>query len=318
MVRLLHKIFQRQSVTQLSIWIYKRHFRTTTLRHSHEHVVIVSKSNNIYTNLALEEWLYENEDLSKKSILLLWKNQPTVVIGRHQNPWLECNVEEIVDSGIDLARRSSGGGTVYHDEGNLNCSFIKERKLYNRKWNLGLVVDTVTSAWDIDLSLNSREDIVLDKLYKKSHFQWTSSDLYFDIHVGVKSKATQSLPSAVKNISDYVDVDFTSLVTVIGQQLKDWEWIYGKSPKFTINKIFTKTINSELNTLTINIEINKGRISDVEIDISPIICQRVNGFGRKLAEKFVNVKFWKTDLDNCIHDILRVIKTEEYNDDFDI
>ena len=77
----------------------------------------VSSSTNIFENLALEEWLYENLDLSKTDCLLMWRNAPAVVIGRHQNPWLECDVQEAVKRNICVARRSSGGGTVYHDEG---------------------------------------------------------------------------------------------------------------------------------------------------------------------------------------------------------
>ncbi|CAB0044769.1 unnamed protein product [Trichogramma brassicae] len=53
--------------------------------------VFISQSTDIYTNLALEDWFYRNYDFSKHHILLLWKNDPCVVIGRHQNPWLECN-----------------------------------------------------------------------------------------------------------------------------------------------------------------------------------------------------------------------------------
>lgn len=48
--------------------------------------VFVSQSNNIFTNLALEDWLYRNFDFSKHHVLMLWSNDPCVVIGRHQNP----------------------------------------------------------------------------------------------------------------------------------------------------------------------------------------------------------------------------------------
>lgn len=82
-----------------------------------EKVVYVSSSKNIFENLALEEWLYENVDMTDRDCLLLWRNGPAVVIGRHQNPWLECNTEAAADCGAVLARRNSGGGAVYHDEG---------------------------------------------------------------------------------------------------------------------------------------------------------------------------------------------------------
>lgn len=48
--------------------------------------VFVSQSHDIFTNLALEDWLYRNFDFSKHHVLMLWSNDPCVVIGRHQNP----------------------------------------------------------------------------------------------------------------------------------------------------------------------------------------------------------------------------------------
>ena len=133
---------------------------------THRHKVIVSESQDIYTNLALEEWIYETEDLTNQSILLMWRNRPAVVIGRHQNPWLECDVNEILRNSVDLARRKSGGGAVYHDLGNLNLSFLMKKDIYNRKKNLELVVEAITQQWSIDLGINHRDDILLEGLYK--------------------------------------------------------------------------------------------------------------------------------------------------------
>ncbi len=55
-----------------------------------------------------------------------------MVIGRHQNPWTEADVPFLRSSYIDLARRNSGGGTVYHDLGNINCTFFTTRPKYQR------------------------------------------------------------------------------------------------------------------------------------------------------------------------------------------
>lgn len=130
------------------------------------HIAIVSKSTDIFTNLTLEDWLYNHEDFTKKSVLLLWRNGPSVVIGKHQNPWMECNVKLISEYGINLVRRKSGGGTVYHDMGNLNISVLTSRKCYDRRKNLELVIEAVTSRWDISLEINKRHDILLDGMYK--------------------------------------------------------------------------------------------------------------------------------------------------------
>lgn len=80
--------------------------------------IIRSLSNCIFTNLAFEEHLFTKVfPKSTIPILLLWQNHPTVVIGRFQNPWLETNVKFARDNDINIARRISGGGTVYHDLG---------------------------------------------------------------------------------------------------------------------------------------------------------------------------------------------------------
>ena len=71
--------------------------------------VFVSQSNNIFTNLAIEDWLYRNTDFNRHHVLLIWRNCPTVVVGRHQNPWLESNMGYLAENGIDVARRNSGG-----------------------------------------------------------------------------------------------------------------------------------------------------------------------------------------------------------------
>lgn len=148
--------------------IYKRCYVTEATNH----LVFVSHSDDIFINLAFEDWLYENEDLTNKSILLMWKNKPTVVIGRHQNPYLECNVWKLFNDNVNLARRKSGGGAVYHDEGNLNCSFLKDRSFYKRHSNLDLVVRAIKANWDIDLDINTREDILLDGFYKVCYQNW--------------------------------------------------------------------------------------------------------------------------------------------------
>lgn len=85
--------------------------------------IIISGENNPYYNIALEKELFENVGKDER-ILYLWQNEKTVVVGRNQNPFMECNVEKIISDGGYIARRVSGGGAVYHDLGNLNFTFI--------------------------------------------------------------------------------------------------------------------------------------------------------------------------------------------------
>ena len=75
-----------------------------------------------YFNLAAEEYLLKN---FKENIFMLWQNEPSIVIGKHQDVWAEVNLKFVQDQQIKIARRFSGGGAVYHDPGNLNLTFIE-------------------------------------------------------------------------------------------------------------------------------------------------------------------------------------------------
>lgn len=129
--------------------------------------VIISESHDIFTNLALEDWLYQNCDFTNHQILLLWRNTSCVVIGRHQNPWLESNLQPNDD--IILARRNSGGGAVYHDMDNLNLTFFTSRDFYDRRHNLEIMRRSINKEWGVKCEINSREDIVCNG-FKVSFF----------------------------------------------------------------------------------------------------------------------------------------------------
>lgn len=130
--------------------------------------VFMSQSTDIYTNLALEDWMYRNMDFSNHHVMMVWRNEPCVVIGRHQNPWLEANVPFLAEKEIALARRNSGGGTVYHDRGNLNITFFTPRERYDRKYNLELIKRALYRGFGIKSFINTRDDIIVQDKYKVS------------------------------------------------------------------------------------------------------------------------------------------------------
>lgn len=82
-------------------------------------------------------------------------------MGRNQNPWIEANIEYLENNDINLLRRRSGGGTVYHDLGNLNISFIQNINTSNAKKNL-MMVKNVLEKNGVDLTINERYDMRLD------------------------------------------------------------------------------------------------------------------------------------------------------------
>ncbi|XP_037713101.1 lipoyltransferase 1, mitochondrial [Drosophila subpulchrella] len=183
--------------------------------------VFISQSSDVFTNLALEDWLYKNFDFSHHHVLLLWANDPCVVIGRHQNPFTEANVSRLVERGITLARRNSGGGAVYHDLGNLNCTFFSPRERYDRKYNLNIVTRALFREWAIKAEINERDDIVVRnkkisgtaaKLgHPNSYHHCTILASANKLHLGESlvrepanyiSRATASVPSQIRNLVD--------------------------------------------------------------------------------------------------------------------
>lgn len=119
--------------------------------------VIVSDQYDPFLNRAVEQYLTEQQEEGIVT-LYLWKNQKTVVIGYNQNPYAECNVQLLLDEGGHLMRRGTGGGAVYHDLGNINFSFIADRKLYDVRRQLA-VVQKALSAWGLDTEISGRNDL---------------------------------------------------------------------------------------------------------------------------------------------------------------
>lgn len=120
----------------------------------------VSKSDDPYLNLAVEQYLMETvgED---GCILYLWQNRHTVVIGRNQNAWAECRTTELSQDGGHLARRLSGGGAVYHDMGNLNFTFLVSKKNYDLPKQLQVIV-TACRNLGLDAQITGRNDVTVN------------------------------------------------------------------------------------------------------------------------------------------------------------
>lgn len=85
---------------------------------------IVNESRDPAFNLALEEYLMGRVERGHPGFAILWQNRPTIVVGRFQNTRQEINEAFVRERGIDVVRRMTGGGAVYHDAGTLNYTFI--------------------------------------------------------------------------------------------------------------------------------------------------------------------------------------------------
>ena len=122
--------------------------------------VIVSNQYDPFLNRAVEQYLTDNQEEGMVT-MYLWKNQRTVVIGYNQNPYSECNVQLLLDEGGHLMRRGTGGGAVYHDLGNINFSFIADKKLYDVRKQLSVIQDALLS-YGLQTEISGRNDLTCE------------------------------------------------------------------------------------------------------------------------------------------------------------
>jgi lipoate-protein ligase A len=142
--------------------------------------VLRSASRNVYENLALEEYLFRRLEADERA-LLLWRNRDSVVIGRYQNPYIECSLQNMERNGVSLARRQSGGGTVWHDEGTLCFTFFGPRQGFDRRENIEITLRALKNL-GVPAEVNERLDILVeDKKISGSAFRESGG---FSFHHG--------------------------------------------------------------------------------------------------------------------------------------
>ncbi len=121
------------------------------------------ETNDPYFNLALEELLLKN---SKEEYFILFVNSSSVIIGKHQSGHIEVNTKFVTKNQIPVIRRISGGGTVYHDTGNLNFSFIRQcesgKQVDFRKYTKP-VIDFLKQM-GVDARFEGKNDLKIDGL----------------------------------------------------------------------------------------------------------------------------------------------------------
>jgi lipoate-protein ligase A len=130
--------------------------------------IYISRSTDPYLNLSLEHYLLQSTPPTS-TILLLYTNRPSLIIGRNQNPWVETNLALLrnplppaSEDAIPLVRRRSGGGAVFHDEGNVNYCVITPTSSFDRDKHAHMVVRALHSLGATRAAVNARHDIVLD------------------------------------------------------------------------------------------------------------------------------------------------------------
>ncbi|KRU22818.1 lipoate--protein ligase [Psychrobacter pacificensis] len=135
--------------------------------------ILKSAVTNPWFNLATEDWIFNTLD-PESHTLFLWRNSETVVIGRSQNPWVECKIDKMEADDVFLARRQSGGGAVFHDLGNTNFTFLSPKADYDQDANFTIIVNALKKL-GIDAEKSGRNDMqVGDKKISGSAFKHAS------------------------------------------------------------------------------------------------------------------------------------------------
>ena len=111
-----------------------------------------------FINLAQEMSLVQ---AAQEPVLYLWQNAPSIILGRCQNVWAELDVTRCNEQGVQIVRRETGGGAVYHDLGNLNFSFIVPRALYDVDGQTQVILQAL-AAVGVQAQQSGRNDLLVD------------------------------------------------------------------------------------------------------------------------------------------------------------
>jgi lipoate-protein ligase A len=275
---------------------------------------INSTTTNPYFNIAAEEHLLKH---FVDDIFYLYRNEPSVIVGKHQNTLAEIDIGFAKELGIKVVRRLSGGGAVYHDLGNLNFVFIKNGEVGKLVDFKGFTQPIVNSLADLgivakfeghnSLTVNGKkisgnaEHIFKNRvlhhgtLLFSSNLDQLAQVLYVD-EKRYTDKAIKSVRANVTNInemlSEKMSIDDFSLFLwnkIVKSNCKSmeyiftsndincinhlceskylqWDWNFGYSPKYVLKR----EINLGERALIFIIQVDRGRISDIEIQGSYI------------------------------------------------
>lgn len=294
-------------------------------------------------NLALEEHALRTFDMGE-SYLLFYVNEPSVIIGKHQNTVEEINQDFIHERSIHVVRRISGGGAVYHDFGNLNFSFITryDPSRFNNYAEFHEPVLRALRALGVPAETSGRNDIVAEGRKISGNAQFTTGErmfshgtLLFDSNLDdvvralnvkagkIESKGIKSIRSRVANIREFLgeremtvdglrrvlletifgsaddpprreltDADWEAVHRLSEAKYRTWEWNYGLSPKFNVQRVKRFAIGE----IDARLDVEEGRIRTIRF------------FGdffakadlAELEELLTNVRYERADIEAAL------------------
>lgn len=201
--------------------------------------VFISQSKDVYTNLALESWMFQNFDFKDHHVLLLTKNDPCIVIGNTQNPWVETNIKNLkhlAENGVQLARRSNAGPASYQDEGNLNMTFFTCKDNHDSKYGMELIRRALFREFTLKTRVNQNNDLMIrNKKVSSSSAKVGDNSAYLQCSLLVNvnkpdlvdalCKTEPKTTMAYMNLTDEdYKVNVNNLVSAIG-----WEYMRTKA-----------------------------------------------------------------------------------------
>ena len=262
-------------------------------------------------NLAVEEYILKHLNVDHEDYILFYINGPSIIIGKNQNTSEEVNLKYIEENGIDVVRRLSGGGAVYHDEGNLNFSFITKddgNSFNNYKKFTQPIVDALRNL-GVEAELTGRNDIQVGERKISGNAQFTTrgrmfshGTLMFNSNIEevvnslnvseekMRSKGIKSVRSRVANITEFLehememeqfveallhsiydgeqperyvlrDEDWEIVHDISKERYANWDWNFGKSPKFDVES----KRRFPIGTIDVRLNVNKGTITEAKI-----------------------------------------------------
>lgn len=307
-------------------------------------IYIRNDDNRPQFNLALEQYVFDSLD-EFDEIFLLWINGPSIIVGKNQNTIEEVNLDYIKENNIDVVRRLSGGGAVYHDLGNLNYTIIsksKESSAFNFEAFSRPVIE-VLAKLGVKAEFTGRNDLTIDgkkfcgnAQYMKKGKVLHHGAMLFDTDLTVlgnalkvsqdkiASKGVKSVRSRVTNIIDHLEEkitieefkqlllehmfqdmelkeyklteeDYENINKLMEERYNTWEWNFGESPKFNIEK--SKRYPA-------------GKI-ETKIDVEDGIIKSLKIYGdffgggeiSTVEEKFKGVRYKEEDIDQVLDSI---------------
>ena len=164
--------------------------------------LLVSDSHDPLFNLAVEECIFRQMDPNQR-VLFLWRNANTVVIGRAQNPWKECNTRRMEEDGVTLARRSSGGGAVFHDLGNSCFTFMAGKPGYDKSISTAIVLDAL-KLLGVSAFASGRNDLLVAT---QDGDRKVSGSAYREAHDRGFHHGTLLLDADLSRLANYLNPD---------------------------------------------------------------------------------------------------------------